>query len=146
MQYFSFSLINQDITSDQFFQKLFLDTKTTERSSSPGWPLWASKSWCPRSLLVISSLVSTTPSIKTSPSRISIRDFPILVKIDSRHKTKEGISITLLVGQVIYPGKVTDAPCFRIGNIGHLTASDMEHLLSCIQTVLADMEVPTPVQ
>ena len=47
---------------------------------------------------------------------------------------------------MIYPGKVTDAPCFRIGNIGDLAPSDMEHLLTCVRTVLADMEVPTPVQ
>lgn len=47
--------------------------------------------------------------------------------------------------QVIYPGKVTDAPCFRIGNIGHLTTQDMEHLLVCIKKVLGDMGVPIPI-
>ena len=45
----------------------------------------------------------------------------------------------------IDPGKVTDAPCFRIGNIGNLTVEDMEHLLRCIKTVLADMDIPVPV-
>ena len=51
----------------------------------------------------------------------------------------------LCADQVIYPGKVTDAPCFRIGNIGNLTVKDMEHLLRCIKTVLADMDIPIPV-
>jgi len=49
------------------------------------------------------------------------------------------------IDQVIYPGKVTDAPCFRIGNIGHLTTQDMEHLLVCIKKVLDDMGVPIPI-
>ena len=26
----------------------------------------------------------------------------------------------ILVDQIIYPGKVTDADCFRMGNIGHI--------------------------
>ncbi|EDO36761.1 predicted protein [Nematostella vectensis] len=47
--------------------------------------------------------------------------------------------------QVIYPGKVTEADCFRIGNIGHLFPKDMEHLLKCIEEVLADMDIPTPI-
>ena len=33
-------------------------------------------------------------------------------------------------GQVIYPGKVTDADTFRIGNIGHLFPQDMKVLLT----------------
>jgi len=46
--------------------------------------------------------------------------------------------------QVIYPGKVTTAPCFRIGNIGNLQAKDMERLLICIKRVLNEMKVPLP--
>lgn len=52
----------------------------------------------------------------------------------------------LSVDQVIYPGKVTDAPCFRIGNIGNLNKTDMEHLLTCIRTVITDMQIPLPVE
>lgn len=48
--------------------------------------------------------------------------------------------------QVIYPGKVTEAPCFRIGNIGNLTVKDMQHLLHCIKIVLAEMAIPLPVK
>ncbi len=48
--------------------------------------------------------------------------------------------------QVIYPGKVTKADCFRIGNIGHLFPHDMEHLLSCIQDVCADMGISLPLK
>ena len=44
-------------------------------------------------------------------------------------------------GFVIYPGKVSDADCFRIGNIGRIDKSDVEALLKAIQAVLAKMEV-----
>ncbi|GAB6018693.1 hypothetical protein CHUAL_000369 [Chamberlinius hualienensis] len=37
------------------------------------------------------------------------------------------------LGQVIYPGKVTNADCFRIGNIGQLYSSDMKNLLESIK-------------
>ena len=47
--------------------------------------------------------------------------------------------------QVIYPGKVTDAACFRIGNIGDLTTADMTTLLAHIKAVLAEMAIPVPV-
>jgi len=36
-------------------------------------------------------------------------------------------------GFVIYPGKVTDFQCFRIGNIGEVQPSDMEGLLTAIE-------------
>lgn len=48
-------------------------------------------------------------------------------------------------GHVIYPGKVTDAACFRIGNIGSLEAEDMRALLETIREVLEAMGVPVPV-
>ncbi|XP_071793265.1 2-aminoethylphosphonate--pyruvate transaminase-like [Asterias amurensis] len=47
-------------------------------------------------------------------------------------------------GQVIYPGKVTKAACFRIGNIGHLFPRDMRHLLSCVKEVCRDMDITLP--
>lgn len=37
-----------------------------------------------------------------------------------------------LRGFVIYPGKVSDADCFRIGNIGHVFPEDMERLITAI--------------
>jgi 2-aminoethylphosphonate-pyruvate transaminase len=36
-------------------------------------------------------------------------------------------------GFVIYPGKVSDADCFRIGNIGHVFPEDMERLIDAIR-------------
>ena len=36
-------------------------------------------------------------------------------------------------GFVIYPGKVTDFNCFRIGNIGEVTVDDIEKLLTAIE-------------
>ncbi|XP_077870260.1 bifunctional phosphonoacetaldehyde hydrolase/aminoethylphosphonate transaminase-like [Saccoglossus kowalevskii] len=46
--------------------------------------------------------------------------------------------------QVIYPGKVTTADCFRIGNIGHLYPEDMTNLISCIEEVCRDMNMSLP--
>ncbi|CAH1792258.1 unnamed protein product, partial [Owenia fusiformis] len=48
------------------------------------------------------------------------------------------------LGQVIYPGKVNDADCFRIGNIGDLSGDDMRHLLMCVKQVCKDMCVKLP--
>jgi len=44
-------------------------------------------------------------------------------------------------GFIIYPGKITQADTFRIGSIGRLFPSDIEALLSAIQSVLRDMGV-----
>lgn len=46
-------------------------------------------------------------------------------------------------GFVIYPGKVTNADCFRIGNIGDLTERDCAELLNAIGEVLVSMDVDT---
>ena len=48
-------------------------------------------------------------------------------------------------GLDIYPGKLTNAPCFRIGAIGRLFAADFELLLQAIRDILAEMNVATPV-
>lgn len=45
---------------------------------------------------------------------------------------------------VIYPGKVLDIDCFRIGNIGDLHAKDMEDLLVAIREVCKDMDLSIP--
>jgi 2-aminoethylphosphonate-pyruvate transaminase len=42
---------------------------------------------------------------------------------------------------VIYPGKLSNADCFRIGNIGHLFKSDMRALLTAISETLIEMGV-----
>jgi len=42
---------------------------------------------------------------------------------------------------VIYPGKVSDADCFRIGNIGRIFPADVKALLAAIREVLAEMGV-----
>lgn len=49
-------------------------------------------------------------------------------------------------GQVIYPGKMTKAPCFRIGNIGDLHADDMHKLIEAIKEVCGDMNIKLPVE
>ncbi len=51
-------------------------------------------------------------------------------------------------GYVIYPGKVSDADCFRIGNIGRIFPSDVQDLLAAIAQVARAMNLnlasPTP--
>ncbi len=42
---------------------------------------------------------------------------------------------------VIYPGKLSQVDCFRIGNIGHITEVDIRGLLAAIQDVLLEMGV-----
>lgn len=44
-------------------------------------------------------------------------------------------------GFVIYPGKVSDAACFRIGTIGHIFEDDIQNLLVTIQNTLSEMNV-----
>jgi 2-aminoethylphosphonate-pyruvate transaminase len=45
------------------------------------------------------------------------------------------------LGFVIYPGKVSNADCFRIGTIGHIFPEDVRELLSAIRTTLAEMQI-----
>jgi 2-aminoethylphosphonate-pyruvate transaminase len=42
---------------------------------------------------------------------------------------------------VIYPGKVSDANCFRIGNIGRIFETDVKALLAAIAETIAEMGV-----
>ena len=44
-------------------------------------------------------------------------------------------------GFVIYPGKVSDADCFRIGTIGHLFPDDIRSLLDAIRRALDAMHI-----
>lgn len=45
------------------------------------------------------------------------------------------------LGFVIYPGKVSNADCFRIGTIGHIFPRDIGTLVAAIRRVLAEMQV-----
>ncbi len=47
-------------------------------------------------------------------------------------------------GLVIYPGKVTDADCFRIGTIGHLFPDDIRTLVAAIRQTLEAMQIDSP--
>ncbi|CAN5450912.1 2-aminoethylphosphonate--pyruvate transaminase [soil metagenome] len=42
---------------------------------------------------------------------------------------------------VIYPGKLSQVDCFRIGNIGRIAEEDIRNLVSAIEDTLAEMEV-----
>ena len=43
-------------------------------------------------------------------------------------------------GFVIYPGKVTNFNCFRIGNIGEVYPKDMERLIECIKLTVNELQ------
>ncbi len=43
-------------------------------------------------------------------------------------------------GFAIYPGKLTKADCFRIGNIGRISTEDVKALLMAVSEVKAEME------
>jgi len=47
-------------------------------------------------------------------------------------------------GLVIYPGKVSDADCFRIGTIGNLFPDDMRTLVAAIRRTLETMQIDSP--
>ena len=49
-------------------------------------------------------------------------------------------------GCVIYPGKLTKAECFRLGNIGRMFPADIEHVVGAIRHSLLEMGVALPVQ
>lgn len=63
---------------------------------------------------------------------------------DPRFDFKEFYSRLSAKGFVIYPGKVSDADCFRIGTVGRIFPSDVQALLSAIQTVMAEMGIKLP--
>ncbi len=44
-------------------------------------------------------------------------------------------------GYVIYPGKVSQADCFRIGTIGRIFESDMNDLIAALREVVAEMGI-----
>lgn len=44
-------------------------------------------------------------------------------------------------GFVIYPGKLTEEDCFRIGNIGNLNEDDMYNLINAVKDVMYDMGI-----
>jgi 2-aminoethylphosphonate-pyruvate transaminase len=48
------------------------------------------------------------------------------------------------LGFVIYPGKVSNADCFRIGTIGHLFPQDIRALVAAIRRVLSEMHIDSP--
>lgn len=49
-------------------------------------------------------------------------------------------------GYVIYPGKVSNADCFRIGNIGRIFKNDVQDLVGAIRAVIEEMGMSLTVQ
>ena len=42
-------------------------------------------------------------------------------------------------GYAIYPGKVSNADCFRIGHIGRLFTADMQNLVAAVRDIKSEM-------
>jgi 2-aminoethylphosphonate-pyruvate transaminase len=47
-------------------------------------------------------------------------------------------------GLVIYPGKLGELDCFRVGTCGHLGADDVDRLLAGVRAVLGELGVALP--
>jgi 2-aminoethylphosphonate-pyruvate transaminase len=65
---------------------------------------------------------------------------------DARFDFNEFYSRLSEKGFVIYPGKVSDADCFRIGTVGRIFPSDVDALLAAIRTVMSEMGIPLPLR
>jgi 2-aminoethylphosphonate-pyruvate transaminase len=64
---------------------------------------------------------------------------------DRRFRFEEFYSRLSDLGFIIYPGKLSQEACFRVGNIGRLTPAGMEALVDAMRRVLAEMGVaPLP--
>lgn len=48
-------------------------------------------------------------------------------------------------GMIIYPGKLTEVDCFRVGSIGRLHPNDMQQVVETIGEILAAQGVELPV-
>lgn len=44
------------------------------------------------------------------------------------------------LGMIIYPGKLSQVPCFRIGTIGRIFEADVRQLLSAVKSVMIEMD------
>ena len=53
--------------------------------------------------------------------------------------------LCIFTGLVIYPGKLSETDCFRLGNIGDLHIADMQQLLTCIEESCQEMGVALPI-
>ena len=49
-------------------------------------------------------------------------------------------------GIVIYPGKLSKIPSFRLGNIGELYAEDMHECIELLKQAFDHMGVPLPLK
>lgn len=58
-----------------------------------------------------------------------------------RYDFEQFYKLLALHGYVIYPGKLTKGASFRVGCIGHLSASDMAGFLAAVEAVMAEMGV-----
>lgn len=60
---------------------------------------------------------------------------------DTRFNFQQFYDLLNARGYIIYPGKVSDADCFRIGNIGRIGESDVRDLLAAIANILETMGI-----
>ena len=81
-------------------------------------------------------------SVRISPPITRVISLPLSIILTIR--TSHSRSFTSALNRrdfVIYPGKLTRADCFRIGNIGHIFPEDVTRLLAAIEYTLKEMGV-----
>lgn len=62
---------------------------------------------------------------------------------DSRFEFRKFYDALKEHGFVIYPGKVTDYDCFRVGNIGEIYKDDIINLIKAVENVSGDYQLGT---
>lgn len=60
---------------------------------------------------------------------------------DPRYQFDSFYQLLKTRGFVIYPGKVTQAETFRIGNIGHVFPEDFDRLIGCVAEVVRELGI-----
>ena len=105
----------------------------SKNSSRKSTPATSSRPICVRPTETLISKASTP----VCPRGVSSSPISVLYDFTSFFLIRSGIAI--------YPGKVTDAECFRIGNIGQLFPEDLHNLVKNVEKVLNLMSVPIPV-
>ena len=87
------------------------------------------------------------PDARVRASVVDLLDDPKSLGSVSRHAPDGATRLRPLprLGFVIYPGKLSQVDCFRVGNIGRLYDKDMLALCAGIREVLNALGVPLPV-
>ena len=85
-----------------------------------------------------------TPYVEPAAAGAVISTF--LLPDDARFDFARFYTALAARGCVIYPGKLTQDSCFRVGSIGHLFPADIRRLTTAVRDVLGELGVALPVR